>query len=42
MMQKSLNKWVNRWAGHIHEWYKITIEHIKCKRCWYCGKTIKL
>ncbi len=26
----------------IHEWYPITIEGIKCKRCWDCGKTIKL
>ena len=25
-----------------HEWYPITIERIKCKRCWYCGKTIKI
>lgn len=25
-----------------HEWYPISIEHIKCERCWYCGKTRKI
>ncbi len=33
---------LDNWLGHIHEWYRISIEHIKCKRCWYCGKTIKI
>lgn len=35
MTQKSLDDWL----GHIHEWYPIYIERIKCKRCWYCGET---
>ena len=25
-----------------HEWYPISIEHIRCERCWYCGKTKKI
>ena len=24
------------------EWYPISIEHIKCERCWDCGKTRKI
>lgn len=26
------------WIGCIHDWYDISIEHIKCKVCWNCGK----